>query len=90
LVAERIFQCWLNIELYNTCNNADIIYPIEYLNILNANNFPSHKLKLKIDTPVMLLRNLNQSLGLCNGTRLIIINLAQNIIEATVVTGIYI
>ena len=41
-------------------------------------------------TPVMLLRNLNQSLGLCNGTRLIITNLAYNIIEAVIVTGTHI
>ena len=35
----------------------------------------------------MLLRNLNQSLGLCNGTRLIITNLADNVIEAVIITG---
>jgi ATP-dependent DNA helicase PIF1 len=74
----------------DTCNDADILYPIEYLNTLNANNFPSHKLKLKIGTPVMLLRNLNQSLGLCNGTRLIVANLADNIIEAIIIHGTHI
>jgi ATP-dependent DNA helicase PIF1 len=35
----------------------------------------------------MLLRNLNQSLGLCNGTRLIVTNLGQNIIEAVIIIG---
>jgi ATP-dependent DNA helicase PIF1 len=35
----------------------------------------------------MLLRNLNQSLGLCNGTRLIVTNLGQNVIEAVIITG---
>jgi len=47
-------------------------------------------LKLKNGTPIMLLRNLNQSLGLCNGTRLIITNLADNIIEAVIITGTHI
>lgn len=61
-------------------NDANILYPIEYLNTLNANNFPSHRLKLKIGTPIMLLRNLNQSLGLCNGTRIIITQLGDTII----------
>ena len=84
LSADSILNC------IDTCNDADILYPVEYLNTLNANNFPSHKLKLKIGTPVMLLRNLNQSLGLCNGTRLIITNLAYNIIEAVIVTGTHI
>jgi ATP-dependent DNA helicase PIF1 len=71
----------------DTCNDADILYPIEYLNSLNANNFPTHRLKLKIGVPIMLLRNLNQSLGLCNGTRLIVTNLGQNVIEAVIITG---
>jgi hypothetical protein len=35
----------------------------------------------------MLLRNINQSEGLCNGTRLIITALADMIIEAQIMTG---
>jgi len=69
-----------------------IMMPIFYilLNTLihsNANNFSSHKLLLKIGVPIMLLRNLNQSLGLCNGTRLIVTNLRDNVIEAVIITG---
>jgi hypothetical protein len=71
----------------DTCNDADILYPVEYLNTLNANNFPSHRLKLKVGVPIILLRNLNQSLGLCNGTRLIVTNLSANVIEAVIITG---
>ncbi|PWZ44009.1 ATP-dependent DNA helicase PIF1 [Zea mays] len=71
-------------------NDANILYPIEYLNTLNANNFPSHRLKFKIGTPVMLLRNLNQSLGLCNGTRIIITQLGDTIIEGTIITGTHV
>lgn len=35
----------------------------------------------------MLLRNINQKEGLCNGTRLIVSQLLPNIIEATIMTG---
>ena len=38
----------------------------------------------------MLLRNLNQSLGLCNDTRLIVTNLGDNVIEAIIITGTHI
>src|SRR6266508_2216075 len=71
----------------DTPNDADILYPVEYLNTLNTNNFPPHKLKLKIGAPVMLLRNLNQSLGLCNGTRIIITQLGDSVIEGTIIMG---
>lgn len=81
LSADSISKC------LDTCNDADILYPTEYLNTLNANNFPQHKLILKVGVPIMLLRNLNQSIGLCNGTRLIVTNLGDNIIEAIIVTG---
>ncbi|XP_034918726.1 uncharacterized protein [Populus alba] len=44
-------------------------------------------ISLKIGTPIMLLRNLNPSAGLCNGTRLIVTQLAERIIEAQIITG---
>ncbi|WVZ61410.1 hypothetical protein U9M48_011289 [Paspalum notatum var. saurae] len=68
-------------------NDANILYPVEYLNTLNANNFPPHKLTLKIGTPVMLLRNLNQHLGLCNGTRIMITKLGDTLLEGIIITG---
>ncbi|RCV21477.1 hypothetical protein SETIT_4G142700v2 [Setaria italica] len=51
---------------------------------------PPHKLVVKIGSPVMLLRNLNQSAGLCNGTRLIITQLGDQILEAQIITGSHI
>lgn len=65
----------------------DLLYPVEFLNSLNGNNFPQHELNLKIKVPVMLLRNLNQSDGLCKETRLIITALGDMIIEAKIMTG---
>ncbi|XP_054154561.1 uncharacterized protein LOC128953108 [Oppia nitens] len=43
----------------------------EFLASLHFSGLPSHKLILKKDYPVMLLRNINPSIGLCNGTTLI-------------------
>ncbi|KAJ1283951.1 hypothetical protein BS78_03G166600 [Paspalum vaginatum] len=80
LSADNISKC------SNTCNDANILYPIEYLNTLNANNYPPNKFVLKVGVPIMLLRNLNQSLRLCNGTRLIITNLGDNVLEAIIIT----
>ncbi|KAM1440164.1 hypothetical protein ACFXTO_013956 [Malus domestica] len=52
--------------------NLDILYPLEFLNQLDLLGLPHHKLALKVGMPVMLLRNLNQSCGLCNGTKLVV------------------
>jgi len=58
----------------------DVVYPVEFLNSIEANNFPTHKLVLKRGTIVMLLRNLNQSMGLCNGTRLLVTEPGQRLL----------
>ncbi|KAM0918645.1 hypothetical protein ACQ4PT_008729 [Festuca glaucescens] len=47
--------------------DAELLYPPEFLHSVTINNFPHHELNLKVGVPVMLLRNINQSLGLCNG-----------------------
>uniref|UniRef100_A0A0R0HST2 ATP-dependent DNA helicase n=1 Tax=Glycine max TaxID=3847 RepID=A0A0R0HST2_SOYBN len=50
----------------------------EFLNSLMTSGLPNHCVKLKIGTPIMLLRNLDQTQGMCNGTRLIITRLAKH------------
>jgi ATP-dependent DNA helicase PIF1 len=70
-----------------TANEQDLFYPPEVLNAIDVPNFPVHKLFLKEGAPIMLLRNLSQSTGLCNGTRLIILELADRVIKAVIITG---
>jgi hypothetical protein len=65
----------------------DLLYPVEYLNSLSGNNFPQHRIVLKEGVPIMLLRNLNQTAGLCNGTRLIVTSLGDWAIEAKIMNG---
>ncbi|XP_058726187.1 uncharacterized protein LOC131597510 [Vicia villosa] len=48
---------------------------------------PNHKIILKVNTPIMLLRNIDQAEGLCNGTRLIVTRLADHVIEAKIISG---
>ncbi|KAK9280663.1 hypothetical protein L1049_014360 [Liquidambar formosana] len=47
----------------------------------------AHCLQLKVGAPIVLLRNINQFMGLYNGTRLIIHKLGDRVIEARVITG---
>jgi hypothetical protein len=43
------------------------IYPTEYLNPIDVSNLLPHDLDLGIGSPVVLLRNLDRSAGMCNG-----------------------
>src|SRR6202023_2891185 len=63
------------------------IYPIEFLNSLNASGLPLSKITLKTGCPLMLLRNLEPSKGLCNGSRLVLTDIRQHVLKCKVITG---
>jgi hypothetical protein len=65
----------------------DVLYPTEFLNSINAPNFPCHRLVLKEGAMVMMLRNLNQTMCLFNGTRLLISQLGQRVLRCIILTG---
>ncbi|XP_057421650.1 uncharacterized protein LOC130715548 [Lotus japonicus] len=59
----------------------------EFLNDIKCSGIPDHKLVLKEGSPVMLMRNLDISAGLCNGTRLIVTHLRPNVVGGTIISG---
>jgi hypothetical protein len=67
--------------------DADLLYPLEFLHEVDPPNFPRHRIMLTVGVPVMLLRNINQSIGLCNGTRLLVTRLGEWVLEAKIMTG---
>ncbi|XP_071714203.1 uncharacterized protein [Rutidosis leptorrhynchoides] len=66
---------------------AQQVYSPEVLNGLKVPGVPNHKLTLKRGVPIMLLCNMDQSKGLCNGTRLIVERMGDHTIEARIITG---
>ena len=63
------------------------LYSTEFLNSVSASGMPPHRLTLRVGTPVMLLRNIDQEAGLCNGTRLKISKLGKKVIEGITLRG---
>lgn len=62
-------------QVFNNFDEADdeanANYVVDFLNSLTPNGLPPHKLVLKRNCLIILLRNLDPSNGLCNGTRMV-------------------
>ncbi|KAL4567837.1 hypothetical protein LXL04_023433 [Taraxacum kok-saghyz] len=73
----------------NLCNSDQLHKDFDenVLNGLKPPGLPLHKLVLKVGIPVMLLRNIDQKAGLCNGTRLLVLALGNRVVEAEIVSG---
>ncbi|XP_058753122.1 uncharacterized protein LOC131626307 [Vicia villosa] len=59
----------------------------EFLSSLRTSGLPNHHITLKVGCPIMLMRNIDQSEGLCNGTRLIVTKMASHVLEAQIMGG---
>lgn len=71
-----------------TSQDDVVNYPTEFLNSLELPGLPPHNLQLKVGSVIIMLRNINQP-RLCNGTRLAVKKLMNNVIEATILRGKY-
>ncbi|XP_058752595.1 uncharacterized protein LOC131625781 [Vicia villosa] len=85
---EKEFLSFDSIDRTDTSYNEayEVLTP-EFLSKLRTSGLPNHKIKLKVGTPIMLMRNLDQADGLSNGTRLIVTRFANHIIEAKIMSG---
>jgi ATP-dependent DNA helicase PIF1 len=79
---EKIYYSFDSIE-----DDLQNNYTIDFLNSITPNGLPPHILKVKVNCPVILLRNLDPHNGLCNGTRLMIRAFQDNAIDAEIVGG---
>ena len=86
LSTEKIFT-----SINNTKNsdNGKIIESLlpEYLETLNPPNLPPHELRLRINSVIMLIRNLSINRGLCNGARLQVLEFGNHLLKCKILTG---
>jgi len=62
------------------------VYPVEFLQQLNAGGLPPALLCLKIGSPVILLRNLDLGERLCNGTRMVVLNVRRKVLQCRIIS----
>ncbi|KAM0046532.1 putative DNA helicase Pif1 [Helianthus debilis subsp. tardiflorus] len=63
--------CFGNIQTtQNSALKQCLHSPFQLQIWFKISGLPNHRLVLKVGVPVMLLRNIDQQNGLCNGTRL--------------------
>ena len=79
-------KCYLSADSVADSSQANL-YLTEFLNTLTPSGLPPHRLYLKKNSPIILLRNLNPREGLLNGTRLRVLHLGERIMEAKIMTG---
>jgi len=77
----------LSKELRDSNDQERLHYPKEYLDSLQSASLPPHILHLVPGASVMLIRNLRVSGGLCNGTRLKVKKMYDNVIICEIMTG---
>jgi hypothetical protein len=61
--------------------------PPEFLRSINSGSLPPGELKMKIGCPLILLCNIDPANGLCNGTRLILLQTSAHVLEVRIIGG---
>ncbi|CAN7077874.1 unnamed protein product, partial [Brassica oleracea var. botrytis] len=84
---EMIYLSSDSIDPSDTASVNNDALSSDFLNNIKVSGLPNHSLRLKIGCPVMLLRNINPTEGLMNGTRLHITQLMDFMVEARILTG---
>lgn len=74
-------------SLENDCNHHRDDIPEEFLRAQNLPSLPPSDLKIKIGCPLILLRNLDPSKGLCNGTRMVLLRAYSCLLEVMIIGG---
>ena len=76
-----------SVEFDDPAMNNHQPYSMEFLNSLVSGSLPLAHLHLKVGCPIMLLRNLDPSKGLCNGTRLRVSHIKRWVLKCTIISA---
>lgn len=70
LLPDQIVRKFFSIDTVMSDEETEHLnFTTEYLNSITPSGMPHHELNLKVGCIIMLLRNINSKLGLCNGIK---------------------
>ena len=82
-------RLYTNIDSTENCSDNDVINKtilLEYLNTLSPSSLPPHELRLRKYSVIMPIRNLSINEGLCNGTRLLVLELGNMVLRCEILS----
>lgn len=82
-------ECFKSVDRTDEDEHSQMLFPTEFLNSIELTGLPPHNLNLKIGAPVILLRNIDPTRGLCNGTRMMILDIARRTVKVRITNGSY-
>lgn len=62
------------------------VLTLEFLKGLKCSRLSNRELNLQTNAPIMLPKNIDHSLGMCNGTHLVVTRLGKYVLEAKILT----
>jgi PIF1-like helicase/DNA helicase Pif1-like protein len=68
-------------------NHNDLLLTTELLQSIKSNSLPPGELRIKIGCPLILMRNLSPSTGLCNGSRMIVKEMSERVLQVLLIGG---
>jgi hypothetical protein len=83
-------QTYTSADSYTINGPNDIVnqnIPVEFLHSLDVSGLPVAHLCIKLGCSVILLRNIDKKRGLCNGTRAVITQMSNRLLQVHVLTG---
>lgn len=83
-----------SIRIYHSADSIDAatdedryLWPMEFLNSLTPTGMPPHELRLAPGCVVMLLRNIDPDMGLCNGARALVVKTHAKVLDVMLIAG---
>lgn len=68
-------------------DHSDLLVTPEFLRSITSPSLPPGELRIKIGCPLILMRNLSPSNGLCNGNRMIVIGMSERVLHVQLIGG---